>query len=179
MRMDSDLENRDSEVDRKQLLQSIYTRLLPLETEKLQEKMNEIKDWLGNHPRQKMVTHSALTIPELKELVEGELVEIGAHSKTHAILPDLTIEKQKEEIYQSKIYLEELCGKPISGFAYPHGKFLHQTQAIVREAGFMFACSSRPELVWRSQQCYALPRIWPRDWDGDQFAKVLRFWLGG
>jgi peptidoglycan/xylan/chitin deacetylase (PgdA/CDA1 family) len=97
---------------------------------------------------------------------------------THPILPSLTAEQQREEIGSSKAFLEELLGKPVSGFAYPHGKFTDETQAIVQGMGFMYACSSNQELVWQSQQRYALPRFWPKDWSGDQFYKKIKFWLG-
>ena len=44
----------------------------------------------------------------------------------------------------------------------------------VREAGFTRACSNQAGRVDRSTDRFALPRLYVRDWHGDEFAAALR-----
>jgi peptidoglycan/xylan/chitin deacetylase (PgdA/CDA1 family) len=123
--------------------------------------------------------HRCLTEDELRELAEGELVEIGAHTLTHPVLADLAPDQQQHEIGGSKRRLEALTGKKISSFAYPYGKKNHYTQhtvATVQANGFACACSNFGGLVTRSSNRFTLPRFQPLDWDGDQFAEVVEGW---
>jgi glycosyltransferase involved in cell wall biosynthesis/peptidoglycan/xylan/chitin deacetylase (PgdA/CDA1 family) len=65
-------------------------------------------------------THSLLHAADL--LVWNERgVEIGAHSRTHARLPDLSPAALTAELEGSKRDLEELIGARVSTFAYPFG----------------------------------------------------------
>lgn len=162
---------------RKGLVKALYFRLLPLEMEACKQVLSELKNMFGSQARRD-TTQRALTTDELSELSNSGWVEIGAHSVSHPVLPHLSVAQQQTEIQQCKVFLEELLGKPVLGFAYPHGKFNAQTQAAVKTAGYSFACSSQAGQAWQSQQRYALPRIWPQDWDGERFTRMLRFWLG-
>jgi peptidoglycan/xylan/chitin deacetylase (PgdA/CDA1 family) len=123
--------------------------------------------------------HRCLTRTELRELAEGDLVEIGAHTLTHPVLAELPVEQQQHEIGGSKHQLEALTGKEITSFAYPYGKKNHytrQTVQTVRDHGFVCACSNFGGLATRSSNRFALPRFQPMDWDGDKFADVVEGW---
>jgi peptidoglycan/xylan/chitin deacetylase (PgdA/CDA1 family) len=115
----------------------------------------------------------------VRELAEGELVEIGAHTLTHPVLADLAPDEQQQEVGGSKRRLEALTGRNISSFAYPYGKKNHytrQTVSTVQANGFACACSNFGGLVTRSSNRFTLPRFEPMDWDGDQFADVVEAW---
>jgi peptidoglycan/xylan/chitin deacetylase (PgdA/CDA1 family) len=99
--------------------------------------------------------HRALLPTEMIELQNDGLIEIGAHTMTHPILSRLPISEQEEEIRESKALLENILGKTITGFAYPNGFFTEQTEALVKEMGFNYACSSRRDVIW--QQSPDLP----------------------
>jgi hypothetical protein len=45
---------------------------------------------------------------------------------------------------------------------------------LVREAGFTLACSNQAGRVDRSTDRFALPRLYVRNWNGDEFAAALR-----
>jgi peptidoglycan/xylan/chitin deacetylase (PgdA/CDA1 family) len=123
--------------------------------------------------------HRCLTEVELRELAQGELVEIGAHTLTHPVLASLAPEQQQHEIAGSKLRLEALTGRNISSFAYPYGKKNHytrQTVSTVQASGFACACSNFGGLVTRSSNRFTLPRFQPMDWDGDQFADAVEGW---
>jgi peptidoglycan/xylan/chitin deacetylase (PgdA/CDA1 family) len=171
------LNDREDQSIRRKLNELLYFHLLPLETEFRKDVLNHLKSWSGAQA-QNATARRALTTAELQELAKSGLIDIGAHTKTHPVLTRLPAEQQREEIQGSKAFLEALLGKPVLGFAYPHGKFSEETQAIVEAAGYLFACSSQQELAWQIQQSYTLPRIWPKDWDGKRFDRMIRFWLG-
>lgn len=84
----------------------------------------------------------SLTDQEIKLIAETQ--ELGAHTLNH---PDLTSlssnEEIKEEIKESKDFLEQLVGQEIKMFAYPGGKFDLRTKQAVKEAGFIAARVAR------------------------------------
>ena len=113
-------------------------------------------------------------------LAQGGLIEIGAHTVTHSVLAALTPSSQREEIKESKRFLEELLGRKVASFAYPYGRrcdYSEQSVALVREAGFAHACSNFAGVVGRNSDLFQLPRVQVRDWDGDEFAGRLSAWL--
>src|SRR5207247_10886050 len=96
---------------------------------------------------------------------------------THPILSSLPQLEQRNEIQGSKKYLEQLLGRPVSSFAYPHGSrsdYTPATVAIVREAGFTCAWSSSADIDCRSSDPFALPRMPVHDLDGAELVGRLR-----
>lgn len=114
-----------------------------------------------------------MTAAELGRLDAGGVVELGAHSVTHPSLPLCTPETQWQEIIRSRDRLAEITGHRIGSFAYPHGDFDSRTADLVREAGFLAACSTRRELVTCRSNPFRLPRAGILDWDGETFARHL------
>jgi peptidoglycan/xylan/chitin deacetylase (PgdA/CDA1 family) len=121
--------------------------------------------------------HRALTHDELLQLANSVLVDIGSHTRTHPMLHGLSIEKQKDEIGTSRKQLEAILKRPVLGFSYPNGTFSAQTQQVVQEAGYLYACMSDSGLARNPGKMYQLPRLWPKDWSGGQFLKYLKLWL--
>lgn len=66
--------------------------------------------------------------------------EIGAHSMTHAVLPELNPQAVCNEINGSKESIESLLGEPIISFAYPYGGVAENVISATRNAGFKFGC---------------------------------------
>jgi hypothetical protein len=86
---------------------------------------------------------------------------------------------QRDEIYRSKAGLEATLGHSVTSFSYPHGSYTPETIALLREAEFAQACSSRAEVVWQSTDGFQLPRRIVKDWDGEAFARQLKEWFCG
>jgi len=130
-------------------------------------------------------THRPLTTEEVIELAADGLVEVGAHTVTHPVLSTFPIAVQQDEIQRSKKHLEDILNQVPLSFSYPYGTqtdYTSKTISIVREAGFRCACTNVQDVIWQSQiwgdsDCYQLPRILVRDWDGDEFAKRLQSFL--
>ncbi|HEX7120009.1 MAG TPA: polysaccharide deacetylase family protein [Longimicrobiales bacterium] len=122
-------------------------------------------------------TRRALTPAELQRLAASGLVEIGAHSVTHPRLAEIPRDAQRREIRGSRDTLEALTGRRVTSFSYPHGSAARATVAAVREAGFERACGSVFDAARPRHDPWRLPRLWPRDVDGETFARWLASWM--
>ncbi|HEV8299210.1 MAG TPA: polysaccharide deacetylase family protein [Acidimicrobiales bacterium] len=132
--------------------------------------------------RETRESHRPLTAAELTELVDGGLVEVGAHTVNHARLASLDLPRQRAEVVESAVWLEELLARPVRAFAYPFGRvgdYTDETVRVVREAGFAVACVNHPGAVGPRTDRLRLPRVSVRDWPGDEFERRLVGWLAG
>lgn len=87
-------------------------------------------------------------------------IEFGAHSHSHAFLPELTTADASLEIRRSKEEIEKNLQTPVSSFCYPYGIFNCTVKKLVREAGFLCACSTRFGLnVINDVDLFSLKRI--------------------
>lgn len=118
-----------------------------------------------------------LSPDELTCLATDARVTIGAHTASHGRLAALTGAAQRAEIRAGRETLQSIIERPIDTFAYPFGRagdYTAETMDLVREAGFTLACSNQAGRVERSTNRLALPRLYVRDWNGDEFAAALR-----
>lgn len=96
---------------------------------------------------------------QLREMIASGLVEVGSHSRSHAILPNLSPDQKRREIFESKKALEEICGSPIESFAYPNGDFDEECKALAREAGYSCALACGLALSAPGEDPYAISRL--------------------
>jgi hypothetical protein len=68
--------------------------------------------------------------------------------------------------------------RPVTSFAFPFGSSSAETVAMVRDGGFVCACSTRSDVVFRGADRFLLPRVIVRDWNGERFGRFLRWWMG-
>ena len=121
-------------------------------------------------------SHRIITEAEARRIADSELFDIGAHSVTHTALAVLTRHEQDREICTSRQWLREHLGREVSVFAYPYGKpgdYDRGSVALVREAGFLGACTNVPGPVTAETDRHQLPRIFVQNWEGDEFARHL------
>ncbi len=94
-------------------------------------------------------------IRKLKE--EG--VIIGAHSHTHAHMPDISIQEVRNEIETSnKIFLKEL-GQIPTLFAFPYGETTDEIIELVKEFKFKVAFGQHSGIINETSNMYYLPRF--------------------
>ncbi len=75
---------------------------------------------------------------EIREMADHG-IEFGAHSHTHPILSQVSLEEAKQDILLSKTILEKQLGKPVRHFAYPNGRvedFSEDLRIYCSEIGF-------------------------------------------
>ena len=146
--------------------------LRPLTAQAQSEAVAEVAAWAGvNLPE--MPDNRPLSRAEAATLIDGGLIEIGAHTLTHPDLPAIAAGLQRDEIIRSKADCEEIAGRPVTSFAYPHGRHAPETVKLVREAGFCAACTTAAGFVRKSTDPFLLPRIQVLDWDGAEFERRI------
>ena len=164
---------------RQSLYRALYHLLRPLPADEQRKVLEDLVTWSSARPGGRP-GFRPLTIQEILTLAQGDLVDIGSHTTTHPVLSACSAATQREEIQQSKTYLEQVLGSPVTSFAYPHGgqsDYTAETVALVREAGFACACSASANVVRRAADPFRLPRLHVQDWDGEKFTQVLSRWL--
>lgn len=70
-------------------------------------------------------------------------IEIGSHTMSHPDLSTASDTKSQKEIIESKSFLENLIGDKVMSLCYPSGKFTNTTEKLVREAGYLYAVTTK------------------------------------
>jgi len=121
-----------------------------------------------------------LTLNQLREL-RALGFELGAHSRTHAYLPDLDAVSLRSEIAQCKDELEQGIGERIEHFSCPGGRWSPEVSEVAREAGYRTVATSRPGMVTSAADRFRLPRTAILEgMQANEFARIChgnRQWL--
>jgi peptidoglycan/xylan/chitin deacetylase (PgdA/CDA1 family) len=95
--------------------------------------------WWGEQPE-------LLTWAELQEIARDDLFTVGAHSRTHPALPQLSDELAWQEIAGAKGDIEAKIGQSVCAFAYPAGLYGEREVRMVQDAGYQLAVTVEPGL---------------------------------
>ena len=74
-----------------------------------------------------------LSHEEIVEMSDSGLVSIQSHTVSHPYLTNIGNEKLLRELSESKVFLEELTGKPVIALCYPTGKQNATVRAVVAD----------------------------------------------
>ena len=85
-----------------------------------------------------------VTWDDLRRLLERGWITVGAHTRTHPVLPLLDEATARDEIAGSKADIEQRLQVPVEAFCYPGGLFGDREVALVAAAGFRYACTCEP-----------------------------------
>lgn len=85
--------------------------------------------------------------------------EIGAHTRTHPYLSQLTSAQQQDEIQGSRQDLLAMNVGQVTSFAYPYGDYNDTTLQIVKSAGFTAARSTIDGYTVPTTDHFQLPRL--------------------
>ena len=88
-----------------------------------------------------------------------EYFDIGAHTCKHPNLSLISKDIVKQEIMDSKNYLEKFTSKPVTGFAAPGGFTPGYLTELLADCGFDYAATTRRGLNDSSVNLLALERI--------------------
>ena len=86
-------------------------------------------------------------------------MEIGAHSKKHLDLTQITEDDVKKEIKDCKNDLEKKFKVVINDFCYPYGRFNNKICKIVKESGYLSALTMKRGRVNLDKNLFQLPRV--------------------
>ena len=116
---------------------------------------------------------AALTWDQVRGL-DPDIVEIGAHTRTHPILSRCDPARIVDEVSGSKMAIEAQIGRRVSAFCYPNGQWSDVDErciAAVRDAGFDSAVLACGAMVRKGADLYALERMSashePSEFEGD------------
>lgn len=166
---------KDDPTPRQAVLRAVHKLLSSLSDDKRGDVLQQLTAWSGVNAEPRS-SYRVLSPAEILRLAQGELFEVGAHTVTHPVLAKLPAGRQRHEVCESKSWLQQIIGQPVTSFAYPHGlksDYSEVTVDIVRQAGFDCACAAFPGMVRYGADAYQLPRLVIRNDDGDSFAERL------
>jgi peptidoglycan/xylan/chitin deacetylase (PgdA/CDA1 family) len=117
-------------------------------------------DWYVRSP-----APPALDWKAVAELVADGLIDVQAHTRTHARLPALTEAAARSELETSKAEIERRLGVAVTSLCYPAGLYGPRETRLAREAGYRAAVTCRPGINNHGVDQMALRRnlIYPRD----------------
>ncbi len=137
-------------------------------------RLGTVADWASSPS----INQRPLLSAEQIKSMRGELVDFGAHTRTHIALAEAPDTEVREEIGGSKTDLEEVLGRPVATLAYPYGSYDERAMEAAEEAGFIGAGTTEPRLVRLSDPPQDIPRIEIRGTDSlRRFVWELRFGL--
>jgi len=110
---------------------------------------------------------------QLDTIANDDLVELANHTVDHLGLARQSLKAVSDEVFRSKIMLEEEIHKPVVDFAYPYGSFDDQAIQVVKDAGFRSAVSTLPGIEQGQTNRYFLFRLRP----GYRTGQTLLNWL--
>jgi peptidoglycan/xylan/chitin deacetylase (PgdA/CDA1 family) len=123
------------------------------------------------------VIASGATDADIQRLAQlPDAVELGAHSRTHPRLDELSPARLTEEIGGSKADLEACIGRPVTTFAYPHGAYDQSARQTVSGCGFDAAVGVKNAFSHAQDDPLAIARLTVHASTTDQ---QLADWLGG
>ena len=79
---------------------------------------------------------------QIIELINSGLIEIGSHTITHDNLPTLTLDEKRNEIYNSKVMIEDKFKIKCNSFCYPFGLYDKQDVEIVKSSFYTNATTT-------------------------------------
>jgi peptidoglycan/xylan/chitin deacetylase (PgdA/CDA1 family) len=91
--------------------------------------------------------------------LEAAGLHCGAHGLTHSRLATLSASACLQELVEARRLLEERLGHDVTHMAYPFGSTDERVRAMVAEAGYTSACSTRVGLASFDADLLALPRV--------------------
>jgi peptidoglycan/xylan/chitin deacetylase (PgdA/CDA1 family) len=99
-----------------------------------------------------------LTSSQLAGLASVPGVEIGAHGVRHRRLDELDRAELAEELTASKLWLEDVTGREIRSFSYPHGAHDQRVRQAVIAAGYHSAVAVKNALSHDGDDPFAIAR---------------------
>lgn len=155
---------------------SVWETLFKLPELERRKALDTIIEWSNLEPPTRPL-YLPMSPQELETLESSGWIEIGAHTVNHPALSFQSVETQRAEINQSKDYLEDTLSHTIQLFTFPFGNFSKSTISLAKQAGFICACATNEDTVWRWSNPYCLPRFGVCNWTGKEFEEKLTQWF--
>jgi peptidoglycan/xylan/chitin deacetylase (PgdA/CDA1 family) len=164
----------DTLTQRRATASTIIERLKKLPNESRIRVINELLSEAGVSMPEKLVKELILSWEGVHQLSAAG-IDIEAHSVTHPILTNMSLERARREVIESRSDIEKQLNHPVTLFAYPNGDCSPEIVKILKEEGFVGAVTTNPVWITSRSSPYLLGRIMLFDED---FA-ILKLRLSG
>jgi peptidoglycan/xylan/chitin deacetylase (PgdA/CDA1 family) len=127
---------------------------------------NHRPNWIRS-PQHPSWTERVLSQDELRDLAQDPLVTIASHSINHPNFLRIDTQTAEREFRESRAELEQVLGRPIDLFSFPHGAHNAQLLDLARRAGYRGLYTVRPEPAQPAGPDFVAGRIAtnPDDWE--------------
>jgi len=104
---------------------------------------------------------------QIKSLADNPLITLGVHTHTHPKLTSLESESVRDELSESKRYLEKLIGRTVVSLAFPHGDFNENVLHIAESSGLTQFLTLEEQMISAKQTEGKIgrfsmdPSVWP------------------
>lgn len=143
---------------------SVYTEAFPIMKEmQFPYTIFLYKNYVGSHRGGR-----ALSLEMIEEMVKSDLCTIGSHSVSHPFPRDIKKHAKKgpqayddynrNQMGESKSFLDETFGINLTSYAYPGGYYTKEMYPIADEVGYDTLFTVKPGKVRRDSSRYTLPR---------------------
>jgi peptidoglycan/xylan/chitin deacetylase (PgdA/CDA1 family) len=155
----------------------VVSWLQPKTPEIIDEVVAELRAWAADEP-QVPEAERPLNVAELRAVSASSLIDVGAHTRTHANLRYVDGERRMQELAGSREDLAQwLDIESPCGLAYPFGipgaDVDAETRSAARSAGFSYAMLNSPGTVTADTDRYGLPRLPVENAGADAFASLI------
>lgn len=115
---------------------------------------------------------------DIRTLSQMPLATLGVHGVSHRHFSQLEESSLRQELNDSRGWLEQIIGKPVTSLSYPHGDFTPRVSDVVAECGFTAAACSNAGTFTDVSQSLQIPRvdIWSHDSPKSTVAKARGDW---
>jgi peptidoglycan/xylan/chitin deacetylase (PgdA/CDA1 family) len=119
-----------------------------------------------------------LSVNGLRDLATVPGVAIGAHGYTHRRLGECNAHQLRDELINSRKWIEDVLGRPVTTMSYPHGSENSKVRKAVSESGYTIAASSHAGINLPAADPLSLARtdIWAGDGASSFRAKIRGDW---
>ena len=147
-----------TKADKLHVAQQTVDRFKDLDQHALSKSISALREELGISGGSNESPSALLSWAEVREMSEHGM-EFGSHTMSHPQLTRLRTSEVRAELAASMAMLSEQLNQPVHGFAYPTGDYNESVQALVRSAGYAYACTMRHGFVEPRSDLYALRRV--------------------
>ena len=115
---------------------------------------------------------------EIRELAVFPGATLGLHGASHSKFSELDDVALRQELDESRDWLEQLTGRTIDSLSYPHGDFTARVSAAVAQGRIVAAACSNVGTFTDVTQSLSIPRVdlWSLDSPRSTVAKVRGDW---
>ena len=106
----------------------------------------------------KIYNHLKVMSNKMINELSAKGINFGAHTVNHFRLTELSNSEAEDQINNSKFHLEDILGKQIDSFSYPHGDYNEQIIDILKNSGFSNALTCKSGFAQGAQSIFEIPR---------------------